>query len=150
MSSIQPILKQVNKFTVSGLTVRTQNSDEFCKETAKIPKLWQQFYASSLVNTAPIFGVYSEYECDDKGPYTLTVGVTCDNQSLKFTNVEINAGNYLVFKGAGAMPQTVIETWQRVWTYFKNENLYQRSYMTDFESYDGPNDITIYIGVEGV
>lgn len=48
MSSIPPIVKYVARFTVTGLNVRTQNSNEFNEKTAKLPSLWQQFYASDL------------------------------------------------------------------------------------------------------
>lgn len=73
--SIQPTMKQVESFTVTGFSVRTQNRDEFNEKTAKLPSLWQQFYTSELVTNANIFGVYSNYDSGANGLYTVTVGV---------------------------------------------------------------------------
>jgi predicted transcriptional regulator YdeE len=89
MSSTPPTLKYVERFTVTGFHVRTKNSDEFNEKTAKLPSLWQQFYASDLAANANVFSVYSDYESDANGMYTVTVGVTDDAKSPKFSTVEI-------------------------------------------------------------
>lgn len=147
MPLIQPILKHVDSFTVTGFKVRTQNRDEFNQETAKLPNLWQQFYSSNLATNTSVFGVYSGYEADANSPYTVTVGITGAEQSIELNNININSGNYLVFQGKGTMPLTVIETWQRVWNYFTEDSAYQRCFMTDFEAYSNGDEIAIYIGV---
>lgn len=146
MPTMQPIMKQIDSFTVAGFAVRTKNSDEFDKETAKLPNLWQQFYTSNLAMNTPVFGVYSDYESDSNGPYCVTVGVTNANQGLH--TVKVHSGKYLIFQGKGLMPQAVIETWERIWTYFAGESLYQRCFMTDFEAYGNGNEVLIYIGVK--
>lgn len=148
MPDIHPIMKHVDSFTVTGLTVRTQNSDEFNQETAKLPNLWQQFYASNPIPNTPIFGVYSGYESDANGLYNVIVGNINDNQSDELSAVKINSGNYLIFQSRGSMPQTVIEVWKRVWDYFAVENPYQRCFMTDFEEYKNSDEVAIYIGVK--
>ncbi len=146
--SIQPIVKQVESFIVAGLSVRTQNSDEFNEKTAKLPSLWQQFYTSELATNANIFGVYSDYESDANGLYTTTVGVRDNTERTKFTTVTVQAGNYLVFEGAGPMPSTLVKTWKQVWNYFEIENNYQRCFISDFEAYSGSDEVAIYIGVK--
>lgn len=148
MPAIHPIMKHVDSFTVTGLAVRTQNSDEFNQETAKLPNLWQQFYASNPIPNTPIFGVYSGYESDANGIYNVTVGNSNNNQSNELSAVKINSGNYLIFQGKGSMPQTVIETWKRVWDYFAIESPYQRCFMTDFEEYKNSDEVAIFIGVK--
>jgi predicted transcriptional regulator YdeE len=148
MPAIHPILKHVYSFTVTGLTVRTQNSDEFNPDTAKLPNLWQQLYASNPTPNTTIFGVYSGYESDANGLYNVTVGNSNDNQSDELSAVKINSGNYLIFQCQGSMPQTVIETWNRVWAYFSVESPYQRCFMTDFEEYKNSDEVAIYIGVK--
>jgi predicted transcriptional regulator YdeE len=110
--SIKPTVKQVERFIVTGFSVRTQNSDEFNEKTAKLPNLWQQFYTSELANNANIFSVYSNYDSDANGPYTVTVGVKSDHVQTQLSRVTIEAGNYLVFQGIGPMPATVVETWK--------------------------------------
>ncbi|KTD76562.1 GyrI-like domain-containing protein [Legionella waltersii] len=147
MSVINPVLKHVDSFTVKGLTVRTKNSDEFNPEIAKLPTLWQRFYASNLIPNTTIFGVYSGYETDANGPYDVTAGTINSNQGAELSAVKINSGNYLVFQGKGAMPQTVIETWKRVWDYFTADSPYQRCFMTDFEEYKNGDEVAIFIGV---
>lgn len=139
-------MKKVDSFIVTGFAARTQNVDEFNAATAKIPTLWHQFYSSNPTITTTIYGVYSDYESDANGLYTVTVGV--DNQKVGLSGVTINSGNYLVFQGKGSMPLTVIETWKRVWDYFTSESAYQRYFMTDFEAYTNSDEVAIYIGVK--
>ena len=150
MSSIPPTLKYVEGFTVIGLSTKTQNTDEFNEKTAKLPSLWQQFYSSDLAANANIFEVYSDYESDANGLYTVTVGIT-DNGNrtgTEFAYVKIPAGNYLVFQGTGPMPATVVETWKKIWNYFETESNYQRSFISDFEAYSGSDKVAIYIGIK--
>lgn len=144
----EPSLQKVENFLVTGLSVRTKNSDEFNPETAKIPELWQQFYQSELATTSKIYGVYSHYESDANGPYRLTVGVPSSVAPANFSStVAIQAGNYLVFQGVGPMPFTVIETWKYVWNFFEKNTQFQRHYQCDFEVYDGLERVEIYIGL---
>lgn len=147
MSSISPVLKYVEGFTITGLSTRTHNANEFNEKTAKLPSLWQQFYSSDLAANANIFEVYSDYESDANGLYTVTVGVTDDSERAEFDSVKIQTSNYLIFHGVGPMPSTVVETWKQIWDYFKVENGYQRSFISDFEAYSGSDKVAIYIGI---
>lgn len=146
--SIQPTMKQVENFTVTGFSVRTQNSDEFNETTAKLPSLWQQFYTSELATNANIFGVYSNYDSDANGPYTVTVGVKSNHVQTQLSSVTIQAGKYLVFQGTGPMPAAVIEAWKQVWVFFETNTEHQRNFVSDFEAYSGPDQVAIYIGLE--
>ena len=148
MTSLPPTLKYIEGFTVTGIKTRTQNSDEFDEKSAKLPNLWQQFYSSDLAANATIFGVYSDYESDANGLYTVTAGVTFDKEPSKFDTVKVQAGNYLVFQGFGPMPRTVIETWGEIWEYLARENQYQRNFISDFEAYHGAEEVTIFIGIK--
>ena len=146
--SISPIVKQVEGFTVTGFCVRTQNQDEFNEKTAKIPSLWQQFYQSELRSNTPIFGVYSQYDSDANGYYTVTAGIQSKEAHPSLAAVHIKAGRYLVFQGTGPMPETVVETWKHVWTFFASDTMYQRNFISDFEVYHGPTQVEIYIGLK--
>ncbi len=148
MSSIRPTLKYVEHFTVTGLSTKTQNTDEFNEKTAKLPGLWQQFYASHLSTNANIFEVYSNYESDANGFYTVTVGINDDNKQAEFVTAHIPAGNYLVFQGEGPMPATVVAIWKQIWNYFETESNHKRSFISDFEAYSGPDNVAIYIGIK--
>lgn len=145
---ISPAVQHVESFIVTGLSVRTQNSDEFNEKTAKILTLWQKFYTSELATNANIFSVYSNYDSDVNGPYTVTVGVESDYAQTQLSSVTIQAGNYLVFQGTGPMPATVVETWQQVWAFFETSTEHRRKFISDFEAYSGPDQVAIYIGLE--
>lgn len=146
--SIQPTMKQVESFTVTGFSVRTQNSEEFNQKTAKLPSLWQQFYTSELTRNANIFGVYSNYDSDANGAYTVTVGIKSDHTKTQLSSVTVHAGNYLVFQGRGPMPATVVETWKQVWAFFETNSEHRRNFISDFEAYSGSDQVAIYIGLE--
>jgi predicted transcriptional regulator YdeE len=151
---MEPRVAHVSRFLVSGLTVRTMNRDEFKQETAKIPGLWAQFFSTGVADKildrlpdAPIFGVYSAYESDATGFYNVTAGVSVTTLSRDFGSVEIQEGKYLVFDARGPMPAAVIQTWTSIWAYFEQHPQVQRSFATDFESYCGPDEVQIHIGV---
>ncbi|MBA2655788.1 MAG: effector binding domain-containing protein [Tatlockia sp.] len=146
MSDIQPTLKYLESFKVTGLTLQTRNSDEFNEKTAKLPKLWQQFLASALASEAKLFEVYSDFESDAEGLYTVTLGVK-DGEREGFSTVIIQAGNYLVFQGSGPMPASVVETWNTIWQYFKTSMEFQRNFLSDFEMYTDVENVEIYIGI---
>ena len=152
----EPKLTPIESFMVAGLSVRTINSDEFNPETAKLACLWQQFFSANIAEKipnpipgAPIYGIYSDYDSDASGCYTVTAGVST-NYPLpmpEFSTVAIQTSDYLVFHGKGTMPQTVIETWKRVWAYFESKTEYQRNFITDFEAYNCSDEVAIHIGV---
>ncbi|PJD92981.1 MAG: transcriptional regulator [Legionella sp.] len=139
---------QVEGFTVTGFHVRTQNRDEFNETTAKLPSLWQQFYTSELGTNTHIFGVYSNYDSDANGPYTVTVGFKSNDVKTPLSSVAIQAGHYLVFQGTGPMPATVVEAWKQVWAFFETNTEHQRNFISDFESYSSPDQVAIYIGLK--
>ncbi|MFA5961047.1 MAG: effector binding domain-containing protein [Tatlockia sp.] len=148
MQFTPPILKHIEGFRVIGLSTRTQNSDEFTEQTAKIPSLWQQFSATDLATHANLFGVYSDYESNAMGLFTVTVGIASDAPPAPFNSARIQTGNYLVFQGAGPMPTSVIATWKRIWDYFEEEKASQRNFISDFEAYNGSDEVAIYIGIK--
>jgi len=154
---IEPKFKQIPSFRVSGITVRTLNSNEVNPDTAKLGKHWNRFFSESLAAKIPhclddalIYGVYSNYESDLNGYYDLTAGVAVSTEAEQtdFASIIIDAGNYLVFENPGTMPQAVIDAWQAVWTFFQDNPQIQRKYSTDFEAYRGANEVAVHIGVK--
>ena len=148
MTMIKPILQYVEQFTVTGFCTRTQNNAEANPTTAKIPALWQQFYSSDLIRHTPVFGVYSDYESDASGYYTVTAGVSQESEHLNANKIIVSSGNYLVFSDSGPMPATVINLWGQIWSYFFREVNYQRSFISDFEVYNGTDRVDIHIGIK--
>ena len=148
MSTIEPIVKYVEAFTVTGFGTKTINRDEAELSTAKIPSLWQQLHSSNLVQHSPVYGVYSDFASDVSDFYTITVGVSQENQQENANQVTVRSGYYPVFQNKGAMPDVVINTWKQIWDFFEKEDKYQRSYLSDFEQYSGEDELAIFIGIK--
>lgn len=74
---MQPLVIQLPGFYVAGQTVRTTNQDETRPETAKIPALWSDFFATSPAT--PVYGVYSNYASDAGGPFDVTAGSAAES-----------------------------------------------------------------------
>ncbi|MCW5321555.1 GyrI-like domain-containing protein [Verminephrobacter aporrectodeae] len=149
-----PVSLHIPAFRVAGMAVRTRNCDEMDPATARIGGLWKRFYSQRPSGgDERIFGVYSAYESDQYGAFDLTAGVLVPSDGAAgepgAAQVEVQAGDYLVFRGQGSMPQTVIGTWNEVWRYFDDNPQVQRRFGTDFEAHAGPDMVDIHIGVRG-
>ena len=139
--------------TIQGLSVRTNNSNEFDPKTSKIGKLHHDFDADVTVDYkagARVYAIYYDFASDMHGDYSVLAGadqVVAAKQLLE--EVVIQEGDYLLFKGKGEVPGVIFETWQKVWDYFKEEKEEaKRAYTTDFEYYTGPDEIEIYISMK--
>lgn len=153
-----PVTTQVPAFRVAGISVRTRNSHEMDSATARIGALWDRFFDESWEHKLPrpdadarIFGVYSAYESNEHGAYDVTAGVAAPSDVQLVggaATVDIEAGEYLVFHGQGAMPQMVLDAWGEVWRYFLRHPQVRRRFGTDFEAYDAVDRVAIHIGVQ--
>ncbi|WP_295749259.1 GyrI-like domain-containing protein [Undibacterium sp.] len=155
MTSMTRKILDLASFTVSGLAVRTRNSDEFNPATAKIGTMWAQFFSQQYPEKIPgqtpvarMLGVYSGYESDASGAFDVTAGMAVETTSPELATIEIQAGRYLAFECEGVMPAAVIQGWAQVWTYFQTNSQHQRRFATDFEDYLSPQKVLIYIGIE--
>ena len=162
-----------------GISVRTTNNAEISHETAKLGRLWQKFYqnhAGNLPEGEDIYGIYHNYESDDVGAFdvvaswkvesqqdgqessdnddtTNTVKATKNKNASNLTTVSIPAGKYMVFSEYGNMPNTVMNAWEKAWTYFNDPSCeHTRLYDVDFERYVDGNlefgQVDLYIGIE--
>ncbi|MFJ2478653.1 GyrI-like domain-containing protein [Pseudomonas sp. NPDC087598] len=146
--------QQIESFTVSGVQVRTTNAAEHKPDTAKIGPMWGDFFSKGLAEEmpgkqtgSPVYGVYSAYQSDASGEFDVTAGVAVNKLAENFKSIVIEAGDYLVFEAQGPMPEAVISTWGKVWSFFEANPQIQRRFATDFEAYTGPEAVSIYIGV---
>ncbi|MGF1575334.1 MAG: GyrI-like domain-containing protein [Cyanophyceae cyanobacterium] len=135
---------KIDSFTVTGPSVRTNNALE-ASDSGKIPLLWAQFYASRYDASEAIYGVYSDYESDASGDFTVTAGTKSEGSN---TGLSIRPGVYLSFPAEGEMPAAIINAWKAVWDYFSEGRRQTRAYETDFEQYNGPTSAVIYIGIK--
>ncbi len=154
---MEPILKHVDAFIVTGITTRTKNQDEGNPVTAKIGPLWGKFFSEGISDKitdkdpeSAMYGTYSNYESDASGLFDVTVGHKTTEISFddNMRSVEIPSGSYLVFEKSGAMPQSVIDAWMDVWQFFPAHPEHERAYIADFEHYIGVDRVAVYIGIK--
>jgi predicted transcriptional regulator YdeE len=148
---MQPTLQRKEAFNVSGLTIRTTNEAVEDPKAGAINVLWTRFFDERIYQSTPdrindmrLYGVYSRYESDDRGPFDITAGVAVAKGP---SAIRIEAGDYLVFTAQGEMPKMVLSLWQTIWKYFEQHPEIRRSYRSDFEAYSGPEEVAIHIGV---
>ena len=150
MNIINPVLKEHESLTIYGFSSRTCNKDEMNSVTARIPNLWGSFGKSHIRNDTPgakTYAVYSNYESDVSGCYDITLGIPLHSEADDLTSIIIKPGAYLCFQNQGEFPDVVIETWNTIWSFFREHTEYSRAYQTDFEVYLEDNVIEIYIGI---
>ena len=152
---MQPRLIELQPFTLSGISIRTSNSEQAQPFRETIGDLWQRFMGQGLADKipdklpdSPLYGVYSDYESDANGQFTATVAVAVSAATPAFDTIEVGGGRYLVFEARGAIPQSVIEAWGKIWPFFETSKEWKRRFATDFEVYRNPGVVEIYIAVE--
>lgn len=138
----------LESFTVVGIEARTSNALEMSFDGV-IPDLWGRFMQENLLTQIPdraddnILAVYTGYESDDTGLYTVIIGAkvnrSSDGQALAIpagmVATSVPASRYAVFESPqGPLARVVFETWQQIW---KDKSL-DRAYQADFEIY-GPS-----------
>jgi predicted transcriptional regulator YdeE len=140
----------VESFSVYGITIRTTNKDEMDPQQAKIGHLWQNFFTlCSRAEFEPedAYGVYSAYDSDWNGEYSVTAALKKDLGFQEGKEVVVPSGKYLRFEKTGNMPETALLLWQEVWDYFQEKSALKRNYLCDFEEYTGTSSVAIYIGI---
>ncbi len=152
---------RLEHFSVIGIEARTSNAREATAQ-GLIGKMWQRFRSENLAARIPhradmnLVAVYSEYEGDENGEYTYTLGAKVSGVSdlpQGMTVRQVPTGSYAVFTSArGPVTKVVGDTWKRIWAE-RRASGYARSYQADFEVYgaeakDPANSrVDIYVGV---
>lgn len=155
---MKPVLITDTPRKIIGIEVRTSNADEADSQTARIPALWQKYFqiAASIPhkkNEREILGVYTDYESNHTGKYTLMVSSEVEiAESVPGDLIarEIPSAKYLVFIAEGEMPGALIKTWMQIWQYFSDTDEFRRAYTADFEVHnlDESSKVEIYIAIE--
>lgn len=147
-----------------GVSTRTTNQVEV-GPNGLIPGLWGTYYSSNLFSQAgiktsePLYSLYTDYESDASGAYTVVIGHEVDEEASsqpddKLSYAVIPASKYLVFTAEkGPMNEVVPEVWREIWAYFeKSPGL--RTYTGDYELYPSRNldpdgsEVQVYIAVK--
>lgn len=148
-------IKIPEKRFVIGLPILTSNK-EFLKE---VPPLWEKFFRENIPEkiknrvNSNILAVYTDYEGDYTKPFQYLIA--CEVKDIRevpkgLLGKEIAPAAYEVFTAKGEFPQSVAQTWQKIW---KPEVDKKRSYTTDFEIYPADfnpktkSDVDIYIAM---
>lgn len=139
---------------VVGLSARTNNASPEMGNV--IGSLWQKFYTENcypaIKNKAneKSLGIYTDYEADEKGDYTVVVAcevTDAEDISQEWTVRTIPAGKYAKFVVRGNMMTAVAELWQELW-----KMDLPRSFICDFEEYQNADpenaEIHVYIGLK--
>lgn len=141
-------LVKIPKINLVGISVRTSYSQELDKMNGKIFPCVRQYFHEALFEKisnrkkpGATFCVYTEYESDHKGAYTYFIGeeVESFSQSLPdgFQKLIIPEQQYAKFtNGPAAMPNVIVDAWEKIWTMSPTEMGGHRRYHTDFEIYD--------------
>jgi predicted transcriptional regulator YdeE len=157
-TKIKPEPVSLPAFSYVGIAARIDPNSKTDPAMAKIGGLWQKFYGDEATTKVPhqvtpakVLGVYSDYESNYKGQYTLTAG--CEVSSLDTIPAGMQTGNvpaqkYLKFTAPGEQPASIMKAWADIWSYFSDSSHPQRAYSTDFEVYKAPDLVEIYIAVK--
>ena len=155
---IEPERERRHGKTVAGIQVRTNQERELQAEDAQLDRLWEKFNDERLAETipdkvagSPVYGVYTEYENGGQGDYSVLAGVEVTDETKvpdDYATLTLEAGEYLVFRAQGRMPETAMEIWGKVWHYFEAEDAPERAFLTDYEVYESTDKVAIFVGVK--
>lgn len=156
-SSNDSDLITIEQFHIVGISVRTSNHGEAVKD---IEGLWGRFWGKDIRNKVPnktsedIYAVYTNYESDYNGAYTMIIGMpvsSLDNIPEGFEGITIAKAHYKKFVSKGKMPEAVVKTWMKIWQADKELN---RAYKADFtvhgpKYFDGDNaEVETFISIK--
>lgn len=143
---------------VVGISLRTKYEDT--SVSREIGNLWQKFYEEKVFDKVPhkaipnrIIALYTDY--DKAGNCTLVLGAQVSKYDLEtmpngMIFKTVPAAHYALFSDTGAIKQLVPALWKTIW----EDKKLQRTFVSDFESYEAPIDmnnstVDIYVGVHG-
>jgi predicted transcriptional regulator YdeE len=140
-------IQNISKMTIQGISIRTDNNEGM----SVIPELWETFFKQDVLgqinnnaNESCVFALYTDYEGDENGKYTLVIGGTINTpgEQKNLTTVHVPGGRYAVFTAPSK--EKVVETWQKVW-----QSGLPRTFLADFEQYDLTTDeVKVFIGIQ--
>jgi len=149
-----PHVTELPAFDVIGLTTSTSNDDEF-SGNGTIGPLWAQFMggaAKAIPNTfdETIFSLYTHYESDHNGTYTVILGKAVKPETPPPAGMilkHIPAATYLVFPAESRAPEAIVAAWQSVYCYFDEAGTPKRAFTVDFERYS-ENEVGLFIAIQ--
>ena len=124
--------------------LRTNNfKDENVVE--KIKKLWGTVLEKIKdKGNITLYGVYTEYESNYRGDYTLFIG---SEEVESKEQLIIEEDKFHIFNVDISKENGIAETWQKIWDLEKDKKI-NRAYTVDFEKYYPDGKIEIYIALK--
>ncbi len=154
---------QKPKMTLAGVSIRTTNETEMGPDEG-LSRLWETYFQSNIAgqtgtaNPEYIYALYTDYESDATGAYTVVIGHEVDGESQidnsNLVYASVPESKYMVFTTKkGPVFEVVAQAWVEIWAYFE-ASAEVRTYTGDFEIYDSRNfdpantQVEIYIAIE--
>ena len=146
--------KNLSNFKILGISIETTNKNG--QSIKDVEKIWGKFWGDNIPDKIPnkvsndIYAVYTDYESDSNGKYTLIIGypvTTIDSIPDGFVGRNISIGPSLKFISKGKMPDAILRTWVEIW----NDTQLKRAYRADVtvhgqKYFDGDNaEVETYI-----
>jgi predicted transcriptional regulator YdeE len=131
----------------AGVATRVSHGEPFA-----ISQLWDRFRADQTMARIPgranhgaIVSVYSDYESDYTGAYTLLIGYEVSPDAVMpggVNVVDVPPQKYAVILAQGKQPESVQSAWQWVWA-----SALDRAYTVDFDEYLGEQDVRLHVAL---
>jgi predicted transcriptional regulator YdeE len=154
---MQPVVVSAGDLLVAGIKVRTTQRIEAVAQTAKIPALWRRFFVdkvgdqiSDRLPDSAILAVYTDYEQDDSGPFSVLLGhqvTTLEHVPSGISGIWLLPGRYLCFEGAGPPFQYPHDAWQEIRRFFAHSHEYERAFEADYEIHRAES-VAINVSIE--
>jgi predicted transcriptional regulator YdeE len=159
----QTVYSEKQQFQIIGVSARTTNQREK-GPNGLLPGLWEQYFKANLSraegirNPEWIYALYTDYESDASGAYTVVIGHekvdSAQESAISFETATIPSAKYMVFTTKkGPVYEVVQAVWGEIWAYFQGSSV-KRTYSGDFELYDARNfnpaatTVDVYIAIE--
>lgn len=111
----------------------------------KIKNLWTEVMKKIKdKKDMALYGVYTEYESNYRGDYTLFIG---SEEAESKEELIIEEDKFHIFNVDTSKENGVAETWQKIWNLEKDKKI-NRAYTVDFEKYYPDGKIEIYIALK--
>lgn len=150
------ILKDIEDIHVIGQEIRANNEN-----IDLIEKFWKKFLEKKIVNSiqnqvnyGTIIAVYTNYNSDEKGDYSLILGApvySLDRIPSGMIGLTIPKGTYATIPAHGSIPESTMAAWEYIWS---SEFPYKRAYLYDFELYEPEKmaketpEVDVYISIK--
>jgi predicted transcriptional regulator YdeE len=146
----------MDNFKIIGISTETTNENG--KSIKDVEEIWGKFWGENISDKIPnkasneIYAVYTDYESDYTGKYTLIIGfpvTTFDNIPDGFVSRNILVGSNVKYTSKGKMPEAILKTWTEIW----QDTQLKRAYRADVtvhgqKYYDGDNaEVETYISI---